>query len=257
MHRRLDSQIKFVYVDQTLEIEPRIFYVGKGNLVRVRSLKRNKKHKAISERYGCERVVIATTKDDFAASELEIEKIAEYNTFARDYHVCDDDFGCNFTRGGEGFSGVAQVEKQRRSIMMSARWSDPEQRSVLTQLQNSEETKHKKSLAMKAWIETPDGAKHLRLSLDMAREAVTTEARVKGQNQPETKELKSKRMKEHCSKIETKDKKSADAKRNWTSDEYREKQKQSREGWLPSEEHKRQISEKLKLYWKIKKEQQS
>jgi len=250
---RKPNQVKFVYVDQTTENCPRVFYVGKGNAVRVRNMKRNRKHSAIVKRYGIQRIIVFETQDEKIANEFEISKILEHKTLARSYHVSDDDFGCNFTRGGEGFSGIADVERQRRSDVMKARWADTDTRSLLIEIQNSEETKSKKSRAMKVWVASEKGREHLYHSLDMARNAVTSEARIHGQNQPETKKLKSKLMKQHCSEQTIKDKKSVDAQCNWKSQEYREKQRNSRVGWHPTEEHKRQISEKLKAYWIKKK----
>ena len=236
---------KFVYVDKTLETNPRIFYVGKGSKRRVDQLKRNKKHSAISKRFGIQRIVVFETHDENEANKKEIDLIKEYKTLAKGYHVSDEDFGCNFTKGGEGLSGISEVEKVRRSDRMKSRWSNQKEREKLVKIQNSENTKNKKSEAMKSWISTEAGKEHMLRSLELARNSVTHEARVEGQNRSETKKLKSDLMKKHCSDPEVKMKKSEDAKKNWSSQEYREKQKKSRDGWKPSEEMKEKIRKKL------------
>lgn len=251
MHRRKNNstkteEIKFVYVDQTTEELPRVFYVGKGNQRRIRHLKRNKKHTAISQRFGVHRVIVFETLDDALANECEIAKIIEYQTRANGYHVCDEDFGCNFTRGGEGVTGVSDFEKSIRAQRMKDRWADPITRASLTADQNSAETQDKKRRAMKQWCSTPEGVQHIKTSLACARAAITHESRVMGQNRVETKALKSIAVKAYCATIDAKQNKSENAKKNWDSQEYRDKQKLARTDWKPSEEHKERISQKLK-----------
>lgn len=94
--------IFFVYIDRTLEIPPRAFYVGKGNASRVRERKRNLYWQRVAAKYGHVREVVFATKDERAALDFEIEMIAENKTFRFD-NV--DRWGCNFTRGGDGISG--------------------------------------------------------------------------------------------------------------------------------------------------------
>lgn len=93
----------FVYVDSTDDARP--FYVGKGDLRRVRQTQRNAKHAWISEKLGYRREVVIQTSIEKLAFDHEIELIAKLDTFTINYALRLDDIRCNFTRGGEGLSG--------------------------------------------------------------------------------------------------------------------------------------------------------
>jgi hypothetical protein len=246
MHNVQSEKITYVYIDQTNETIPRVFYVGKGKLRRVKDEIRNKKHSAIAKRFGINRVIIFETFDEIFANEIEKLKIIEYGTLAHGYHVSDDDFGSNFTSGGEGFSGVFQEERLRRKNVMTSRWNDQEERKRLIDIQNTESVKKKKSDAMKRWTSSPLGQEHVKFSLEKARLSITKEARAQGQNKEETKQLKSMIMKEYCKDEDVRRNKSEHAKKNWLSEEYRLKQKESRKNVKVSEDVKKRISEKLK-----------
>jgi hypothetical protein len=98
----------FVYVDRTADDRP--FYVGKGSAWRLRQKYRNKHWRHIADKHGWKREVIFATKDEQAAFDLEVELIAEHNTF--------EGWGANYSRGGEGPSGYRHraetIEKIRR-----------------------------------------------------------------------------------------------------------------------------------------------
>lgn len=87
----------YVYVDFRLDTNVPC-YVGVGNEGRVKWMRRNKKHTAITEKHGIRRDVILSSREwDFVLQE-EIKLIAELKT--RDHFG-----GCNFTDGGEGQLG--------------------------------------------------------------------------------------------------------------------------------------------------------
>lgn len=91
-----------VYVDYTLEASPRAFYVGKGQQARVKSVRRNRHHVNISEKYGVRRELVIETDDPVEAASKEIELIASLKTYVyAEGHV----FGANYTSGGEGAPG--------------------------------------------------------------------------------------------------------------------------------------------------------
>lgn len=94
-----------VYIDKTSESVP--FYVGKGTTHRISCLERNKKHSAVSAKYGITREVILCTKDELFALEFESKMIEELNTF-----YLTNSLGCNFTIGGEGLSGYKHTSEE-------------------------------------------------------------------------------------------------------------------------------------------------
>ena len=106
-HRRL---IFYVYVDWTLEESPRAFYVGKGQEERLKHLARNTYHSRISQKYGVKREILFSTWDESFAFEEEIRLIALHKTY-----FYENDFGANFTRGGEGSSGFVMDEESRKA----------------------------------------------------------------------------------------------------------------------------------------------
>lgn len=103
----------YVYEDWTLEDNSRCFYVGKGDLNRIKTIKRNKKHTNIVNKYGVNRIVIFETYDELASFELEIEKITEHKTYV---HGDDLTFGANFTKGGEGASGAIRSDETKQKM---------------------------------------------------------------------------------------------------------------------------------------------
>lgn len=104
----------YVYVDYTTEEQPRAYYVGKGNRSRVRRQYRNRKHAALAERLGFDRVIIDEFVSETDALALEVKLIAELGTHA------SLGFGANLTRGGEGVCGVSSEVHDR--IMLT--WTD-------------------------------------------------------------------------------------------------------------------------------------
>lgn len=102
----------YVYVDWTLEENPRPFYVGKGKIERVNLLKRNKRHDSIANSYGIDRRIALETQDEKEAFELEASLILEYRTYA----YGENCWGANFTRGGEGSSGRHLTEESLSKI---------------------------------------------------------------------------------------------------------------------------------------------
>lgn len=101
----------FVYIDKTDLGE--VFYVGKGDKMRLRSYRRNKKHKRISATYGCKREVVWQTEDELEALAHEERLIEFFGTFSTDWSNLT--LGCNFTTGGQGVSGrkMSSAGKQK------------------------------------------------------------------------------------------------------------------------------------------------
>lgn len=109
-------EIFYIYIDSTLEETPRIFYVGKGKINRVRDVRpRNKKWKNIANKYGFKREKIFGSLDETFILEKEKEFIKIFNT----YHWDNKEFGCNFTLGGEGSSGWKPSEEIRKKISIA------------------------------------------------------------------------------------------------------------------------------------------
>ncbi len=109
------EQIWHVYLDITLEENPRPFYVGKGTRDRISKVKRNRYWECIAAKYGHQRTVLLSTKDESYAFEIEIVKIREYRTFETAWEK-GEAFGANLTAGGEGMSGVIVSEETRRKM---------------------------------------------------------------------------------------------------------------------------------------------
>jgi hypothetical protein len=92
----------FVYVDYTTEEMPRPFYVGKGDVRRLKLTYRNRLHDNISKKHGVDRRVVLETENETEAFEHECSLIAEHRTYVYGEGYV---FGANFTVGGEGCSG--------------------------------------------------------------------------------------------------------------------------------------------------------
>jgi hypothetical protein len=128
-----------VYVDYTKEELPRPFYVGKGNSSRVSNLKRNKLHTNISNKHGIERHIVLDTDDEELALRHECELIAEYKTCIYD----EGSWGANFTRGGEGTSGMKHSEETKRKNSESNKLSTTGEKNGMYGKHHSEETRKK------------------------------------------------------------------------------------------------------------------
>lgn len=91
----------YVYIDRT--DDGVAFYVGKGQLYRVKNVKRNRKHTHVRETLGHRRDVVFETNDETAAFVHERALITEHHTFIGD--PLAGPHACNFTLGGDGTSG--------------------------------------------------------------------------------------------------------------------------------------------------------
>jgi hypothetical protein len=113
----------YVYVDYTTEIEPRAFYVGKGNSSRVKNKRRNKHHKFVSHHLGLRREIVFETLDENQAFDYEIYLIKELDTFNPSFRLSLDDIRCNKTIGGEGISNpsseIRKIISERTRIGMN------------------------------------------------------------------------------------------------------------------------------------------
>ena len=108
----------YVYIDRTLEVVPRTFYVGIGSEDRVKVQKRNKRHTAIVKAYGIRRSVIVMTSDRMIAQYYERHFIAMYKTRHDLRH--EGHWGANFT-AGDGVVGRNHTLKDRRKISKSSK----------------------------------------------------------------------------------------------------------------------------------------
>lgn len=124
------SLVFFVYVDYTTEVQPRPFYVGKGNAVRVASLVRNVVHGRIAKKYGQRRTVVLETTDESQALDHERELIIEHRTYVNGGVGW---WGANLTLGGEGVTGLKHSEesKERMSERRIAFFADDVHRTQL------------------------------------------------------------------------------------------------------------------------------
>ena len=103
----------YVYVDCRLD-DGRPFYVGKGDVRRVRSDSRNKLHTRIAAKHGCIRIVSAPIDNKKEAFHLERMLIRKLKT--REYQG-----GANFTDGGDGGGpGFVPTEEQRNKMSIAS-----------------------------------------------------------------------------------------------------------------------------------------
>jgi hypothetical protein len=100
--KRQANRVYFVYVDWTTEAIPRAFYVGMGDKHRIGVRDRNRLWKRVAAKHGWRREVLLATKSKAFAYDQEIELIAELKTY---HYDSEDNWGCNFTRGGDGSIG--------------------------------------------------------------------------------------------------------------------------------------------------------
>jgi hypothetical protein len=112
---------KFGYEDWTTEAIPRIFYVGIGNIDRVKNLKRNKKHAATVAKFGIDRHIVFTSIDLTELRQWEITQIARYQT-------CNTEIGCNLTRGGQGSWHCLRSDETKRKLGAASKlaWMRPD-----------------------------------------------------------------------------------------------------------------------------------
>jgi hypothetical protein len=177
------STLFYTYIDVTKD--RRIFYVGKGTVKRFLDRTRNRKHSAISAKYGAERVVVFIGSESRALAE-EIRLIADLHTYIQDPECS---IGCNFTRGGDGISGlkmppevVARVAAAHRGTKASAA------------------TRMKMSLSQRCRRSTPES--NAKRSAALMGHAVSAETRARA---AKTKlERKRPATPEHCAKLSLK-----------------------------------------------------
>jgi len=141
-----------VYVDYTTEELPRPFYVGKGNSSRVSNLKRNKLHTNIANKHGIERRIILETNDESEALNREIELIAEHKTCIYD----EGSWGANFTRGGEGTSGMKHSEESKRKNSEANKLATSGEKNGMYGKHHSEETRKKIGDNQRGWKHTDE-----------------------------------------------------------------------------------------------------
>lgn len=145
----------YVYVDFTTEALPRPFYVGKGNASRVSNLHRNRYHSSISLKYGIKREIVLETLDEQEAFDLERKLIIEHNTFIGN----ESAWGANFTRGGEGTSGMKHTDKSKRKNSESNRLACSGEKNGMFGKHHSEETRQKIANNQRGWKHTDDAKK--------------------------------------------------------------------------------------------------
>lgn len=106
------------YEDWTLEEVPGCFYVGKGNLARVEDLRRNKVHERIVQKHGIRREIVMMTTIEAVALQHEVELIAQHKTYV---NGGEGWWGANFTRAGEGVSGLKHTIEARQKMSLAKR----------------------------------------------------------------------------------------------------------------------------------------
>ena len=122
------SVLTFGYCDYTQDGRP--FYVGIGNLKRVKNKTRNKKHTNVVNKHGWFRVIEtcisgSTFNETWStACQWEIQTIVNKDTFHEPGKI-----GCNLTRGGDGALGMrhtkTKAQCQRISNTQRIRYQDP------------------------------------------------------------------------------------------------------------------------------------
>jgi hypothetical protein len=102
----------YVYVDFTAD-DHTPFYVGKGGDNRVKNLKRNNKHRAVSKHHGTYRRIVLDTSDEQQAFSYEKLLISKLHTFVEDSEA--PNISCNFMIGGEGASNPSAETRRKIS----------------------------------------------------------------------------------------------------------------------------------------------
>jgi hypothetical protein len=114
------------YVDYTVEAEPRPFYVGIGDMSRVKSSRRNRQHINASLKFGRKRVVEFETTSSTQLEAWEIGTTAAYHTYIHD--PLYNGIGCNLVKGGQRNSGridSPEVRQKRGRAISKARKGKP------------------------------------------------------------------------------------------------------------------------------------
>jgi hypothetical protein len=221
----MKAKMFYVYVDWTLEDEPRPFYVGMGSLKRVKNVSsRNNLHENISEKYGrSRRVEFETTSRDEALLK-EIELISFYKTYFYD----KSSWGCNFTIGGDGTTGHTMIMSDLHRKAISDANSHP----------RSDETKEKMKIAAHErasdpeWIEKMSNIARSRWENPDYREKMR-DARVGKKRSDEQRERIKRATVESHSSEEVRARCSSSAKKRFENPEERERIKEKmRQLWL-------------------------
>jgi hypothetical protein len=158
----------FVYVDWTSEPLPRPFYVGKGTAIRVRHIRRNKKHTFVSAKHGRRRTVMWYGDYDSCAKTIEIQLIAELHTYVSDPFASS--IACNFTQGGDGNLGCTPSEATRKKIShtKTGKPQTPEVREqskqTLLKIARDPDVQRKKGLALRGKPKSPAHREKIRQS---------------------------------------------------------------------------------------------
>lgn len=141
-------KIFFVYLDWTLEIVPRCFYVGKGLEERINKYERNSDWKVIVDQFGWRREVVCASLNEDDAYTDEKWLIAYHDTFYG--------WGANLNEGGRGQrSGWKHTKASRLKISQAQKGHAPWSRGMkhptagqkisvkIRGLKRTEETKQK------------------------------------------------------------------------------------------------------------------
>jgi len=205
----------FVYVDYRKD-DGKPFYVGKGMEGRVKNLERNELHSRIKNKYGIIREVVFETRSEQEAFDKEVQLIQELQTFA---YLGKG--GANLTLGGEGGSGYKHTEEYKEMMSETSKkyWEDPEHKEKLSESVKKQWEDPERIEKMKKIMGDPDYKKKMSESLKKRWENPEHQEKVKkAKDDPEFKEKMSKSVK-----------------KRWENPEYR-----------------KNISEKVKLTWEVK-----
>ncbi len=147
MSKRSDSFA--TYVDYTTDTNTP-FYVGKGNVNRLRHVGRNKKHANVVKKHGLRREIVLSTSVEAIALEREIELIAELHTFIDD--PAHNGMGCNYTPGGEGHV-PCELTRKKYSNNAKERWKTNREKYCVSmrkpkRIKHTDEWKRDHSVAM-------------------------------------------------------------------------------------------------------------
>ncbi len=153
----MKEKVFYVYLDWTIEDLPRIFYVGKGQGLRIDNLRRNKFHQNIAAKYGHRREVLLSTKDEAFAYEMEVKLTALHHTYI---HDSDYVFGANLTIGGEGRTakGFRQSDEVIAGIRakLQGRKRNPEEYAHLVGVSRPKEVGEAISKGLKGHSKSPE-----------------------------------------------------------------------------------------------------
>lgn len=94
-----------------------VFYVGKGKSGRAWDLRRNKKHRRVSQVEGCVVEIVQHFEDEKEAFAYEKHLIEFFGTYTTDWSNLT--LGCNFTTGGDGASGSKRPKSDSFRLLQS------------------------------------------------------------------------------------------------------------------------------------------